>query len=94
MIGLVAHDGAGLRFRRRLDVEDLLALARRGQAVAFVDHKTVAVAGRDQQLAAGSVGEQSHNGVRRLEIGHEADRLAVTAAAGKLRCLERVELPR
>ena len=83
---------ADARLRAGIDVEDLLALARRGDHLVLGHHEAVPRGGADQELAAGLVHEHLDEVVVLLEIDHQAYRLAVAAAAGQLARLQREEL--
>src|SRR5262249_35756994 len=90
--GVACNLGDRARLVRHLDVENLLAFLRRANAIILVDDKALAFVACDEELATALVDEQRNGCGLLLHIDKQADRLAMTAAAGKLGDVERVEL--
>ena len=77
-------------FIGRLDVEDLLALARIGHALVLRDNKAPALLAGDEELAPAFVTEHGDDIPFLLELDEQPDRLAVAAPARQLRRLNGV----
>ena len=70
-----------MRLIRRRDVENLLALARIGEALVFGSNKSPALPACNNELAAALIAEHRHDVGFLFQIDEQSDRFAVAAAA-------------
>src|SRR5262245_28112772 len=80
-----------MRCIRRLHIEHLLALARIRNAFVLRHHKSATLRAANEELAATLVAEHRDKIGLLLQVNEQADRLAVSTAAWKLRRFHRVE---
>src|SRR5271166_3813676 len=79
---VVARGGDGERGRRlAADVEHGTALAGRRRKLVLADDEAVAVGGDNEPLRAGRIRPDGDDRSALIDVGHEADRLALPAAA-------------